>query len=615
MGRIWFNIRKYQHILFFLLIFIIYNLTTAPSVVEIDSGELATIQLLPGVAHPTGYPIFTLLGYVVSKIIPITQKILLLNKLAMLYVFLSLIVFYQTSILLLKHTNISKEISSPFAILSTLLLAFSVTFWKQSVSVEVYSLHLFLLLYTIKRLIIAYENGTKRNWIYFAIALAFAFGNHMTTVMILPAVAFLYFKQNGFTKNSFTLILLMLGVFIPLFIAEYSILILLAHTHPKLNWGDVENVQNLFAHLTGRQYRVWMFSGLAVAKKQLAYFLINLFTEFAYVGLLSVFVGIFALKNLCKDYLIFFSVLALSVIFYAINYDIHDIDSYFLFAYVSFAFFSLFGFLSIYDFLKKQFDKKIIILILLTFPFVELVVSFGSVSQAKNFVFEDYTKEALNLLDKNSLVLTYQWDYFVSPSYYFRYIENFRSDVAVVDKELLRRSWYYKQLGSNYPFVFNGLQKTVNDFLIALKPFETGGKFNSALLEKLYRKIISGIIANNVKVRSVYIGPELVDNELKRGEFVLPQGYELIPEGLFYKVVPKSKYYDLPFKNFSIRFENAPQNRYVKQIEQFVKTMLVRRAFYEMAYNRNEKAKEIVKIYLKKFPGSRLPAMLERLIK
>ena len=46
-----------------LITFIVYCFTLAPSVVHIDSGELAAVQATLGIAHPTGYPIFTIIGH------------------------------------------------------------------------------------------------------------------------------------------------------------------------------------------------------------------------------------------------------------------------------------------------------------------------------------------------------------------------------------------------------------------------------------------------------------------------------------------------------------------------------------------------------------------------
>ena len=56
-------LKKYYGILVSLIILAVYVYTLAPSVVHIDSGELATVQATLGIAHPTGYPLFTVVGY------------------------------------------------------------------------------------------------------------------------------------------------------------------------------------------------------------------------------------------------------------------------------------------------------------------------------------------------------------------------------------------------------------------------------------------------------------------------------------------------------------------------------------------------------------------------
>src|SRR5579872_4422903 len=48
--------------------FIVYLLTLAPSVVFIDSGELATVAATLGIAHPTGYPLFSIVGYLFTHL-------------------------------------------------------------------------------------------------------------------------------------------------------------------------------------------------------------------------------------------------------------------------------------------------------------------------------------------------------------------------------------------------------------------------------------------------------------------------------------------------------------------------------------------------------------------
>ena len=61
-------LRKHYAIATAAIVFIIYLFTLAPSVIQIDSGELAAVQATLGIAHPTGYPLFTMLGYLFLKI-------------------------------------------------------------------------------------------------------------------------------------------------------------------------------------------------------------------------------------------------------------------------------------------------------------------------------------------------------------------------------------------------------------------------------------------------------------------------------------------------------------------------------------------------------------------
>ncbi|MEJ2495676.1 MAG: DUF2723 domain-containing protein, partial [Ignavibacteriaceae bacterium] len=90
-------IKKYYFVITGFVVFIIYLFTLAPSVVQIDSGELATVQATLGIAHPTGYPLYTIVGYLFSLIpLPFT-KIYQLNLLAALYCSAGVSVFVYTS--------------------------------------------------------------------------------------------------------------------------------------------------------------------------------------------------------------------------------------------------------------------------------------------------------------------------------------------------------------------------------------------------------------------------------------------------------------------------------------------------------------------------------------
>jgi len=643
-------VKKYYYIITGFFVFIIYLFTLAPSVVQIDSGELATVQATLGIAHPTGYPLFTIIGYIFSLIpLPLT-KIYQLNLLAAVFCSAGIAVFIYTVKLLLDNlklfstakvkiekkkkdkkrnkndkekkgeseTVLTETLKYIIAIAGGLILAFSETYWLQSTSVEVYSLHIFIMNIIILSILKAYmqvENGNNKTnlnyWLIFSACLALGFTNHMTTILIIPGVAYLFFTQSKFSKAALKKLLLMLAVFFPIIILVYSYLPIRSVQNPILNWGNPTDFEKLIRHITGKQYQVWLFASSAAAKKQLVHFIETLPAQFS-ISLLLSLVGLFTSFFYARKIFVFLIITFLFTVFYSINYEIHDIDTYFLLAYISLAYFAVFGLLKLFKMNKK---KKLILPLGITaiVIVIQFAMNVNKTDQSGIYTYEDYTRTILRSVSQGSIIFSYQWDYFVSPSYYFRYVENKRRDVAVVDKELLRRSWYFDQLNRNYPFLLEELEDVVTNFRAALLPFERSENFNAKLLESLYRSLMTGLVATNIDERDFYVAPELFQGEMQRGEFNLPQGYKLVPDNLLFKVVKGDEYVPASDPDFEIRFSNK-NNYYLERIKYFTGFMLLNRVNYELQYGKFERAK----VYLQKLkiilPDYAIPKSLNNLL-
>jgi len=638
------RIKKYYVVLTSIFVFIIYLFTLAPSVVQIDSGELTAVQATLGIAHPTGYPLFTMIGYLFSLIPLPFSKIFQLNILAAIYCSIGVGVFTYTikycldNILVFRKKNLSKEsakkekkkskeqstekqieIPENFklitAVFGGLSLAFSRTFWFQSTSVEVYSLHLLLItliiFFLLKAYVKSFENDKLSNWLLFAFFLALGFTNHLTTLMILPGTAYLYFSRYKFNSASFKKLALMITLFILVLIAIYSYLPLRASQNPILNWGNPIDWERIYRHVTGRQYQVWLFTSFDSAGKQFNHFWNILPFEF-FIGLLFVLIGLIVSLFRSKTLGLFILISFLFTLFYSINYDIHDIDSYFLLAFIMLAFFSSFGALKILE--MKSLPKNYGLIGLGLVLVIQLFFNFREVDQSGVYTYEDYTKAILNTSPKNSIIFSYQWDYFISASYYYQYVENQRKDITIIDKELLRRSWYYNQINNHDPNIFSGVNNEVDQFLIALQPFERDEKFDANRLENLYRTIMSNLIKTNVSKRDYFIAPELVDQEMKRGEFKIPDGYNLVPHLFFYKVVQGDEYVPAPDPDFQIRI-SSNRNYYIDQVERMVGQMLSNRAYYEVKFGKTDRAKIYLKKILNDLPGFKLHPALQQVLK
>ena len=237
---------------------------------------------------------------------------------------------------------------------------------------------------------------------------------------------------------------------------------------------------------------------------------------------------------------------------------------------------------------------------------IELPVNFNEVDQSSMHTFEDYTLAVLKNADPNSVIFTYAWDYFVSPSYYFQYSEGIRKDVAVIDKELLRRSWYYNQMERDIPNVIKDIKPEINNFLEAVKPFERDENFNPNTIEGYYRSVMTNLVAANADKRTFYVGLELVQNEMRIGSFSLPKGYSLVPDLFMFKVVKGNEYVPAKDPDFTIRFPKSG-NKYTNNIRSFIGDMLAFRARYELLNNKQERAKIYIEKIKRDFPDFRLP--------
>ncbi len=647
-------LKKYFAAFTALMVFIIYMFTIAPTIIQIDSGELTAVQALLGIAHPTGYPLFTIIGFLFSKIPSPFSTALQLNILAAVWCSLGTGLFVYTSKFCLdnldrfrgikknstkdstgkktvrkkgkeKISKTDKPLILPESLKYTasagggILLGLSRTFWFQSTSVEVYSLHIFLISLIIFILLKAYVYEEERKifslknpWIILAVMLALGFSNHMTTLLILPGVAFLYFSKEKSNVSSLKQLGIMLLVFFGLLLIFYSYLPVRASMNPRINWGNPVDLERIMRHISGKQYQVWLFSSTEAAKKQLTYFVNNLTSEYTFTLILSL-IGVFTAFIKARKLAWFLLVTFVFTVAYSINYDINDIDSYFLLAYIMLAYFAVFGIIKIYEIIPQiKYKTAAAAGLIILFAAGEFFLNYREVNQSDTYCFEDYTKAAISSTDKNSVVFSYLWDYLVSPSYYYQYVEGFRKDAAIIDKELLRRSWYFNQIQTDHPEVIEGIKSDIKLFKNALVPFERDEAYNSTLLESLYRKLMTDFAETNADKRSFYFTTEIAENELRNGQFNLPKGYTFVPDVLLYKMVKTNEYVPAADPDFHIRFPMYG-NRYTDMIQNLAGSVLASRALYELRFNKPGRAKVYIDKIRSDFPKYIIPANLRGL--
>jgi len=532
---------------------VVYVTTMNRTLSFIDSGELATVAVTLGIAHPTGYPLFTLLGRLAS-LLPGGEAILRLNGMAALLVALAAGMLVKVSVLLGTTLRSparkgSKSFLVPAAAVGALVFAFSTTVWSESAAVEVYSLHLLLLMIIfyafVRGVVETREEKPLSRWLLlFAFSLGLSFTNHMTTLLLAPAFLYLFFSVHRIRRWSLKVI----AVLAPWFLAGLSLYLYLplrSSQGPVLDWGHPAELERFLWHVSGKQYRSWIFSSMASAEKQFNYFIHHVPSEFGWILLIILAFGVWTLLWEHRRLFVFVSLLVVGCLAYAVNYDIHDIDSYFLLAYIGAAFFIVFGLERILVMAAGKKWSPLLLLTALALPIVQWAGHRAMVDESDNRLVDNYTTTILQQVDSNAVVLTYQWDYFVSASYYAQYVRHQRPDVCVIDKELLRRSWYILQLQRNHPALMARSREKIDAFLKAVYRFEHDMPYNGAVIEKAFNEMINDIIGKSALDRPVYLGPEMGQQ--------FGSAFQRVPEGLLFRLRPIGS--EMKLRPLTIRFE------------------------------------------------------------
>jgi hypothetical protein len=194
----------------------VYVLTLAPGVLGGDSGELQYIPYILGVAHPTGYPLYTFLGWLWAHGVVVGDVAYRMNLLSAVLGASTATVLY-----LIAHHLTARH--AP-ALLAAVLFAFSPTFWMQAIVAEVYTLHTTFVVLVIY-LLLQWEatRPSTRDLLLAAFVYGLSLTHHRVIIMFLPALALFVWltDRSVFTNAKLLLKIAALG-FSPLLLYLYA---------------------------------------------------------------------------------------------------------------------------------------------------------------------------------------------------------------------------------------------------------------------------------------------------------------------------------------------------------------------------------------------------------
>jgi hypothetical protein len=207
----------------FLVSFLVYYDTMAPTVSFWDCGEFIATSYTLGVPHPPGSPLFLIIGRVFSMI-PFSPDIAFrVNLISVFVSALAVMLLYLIIVKVIAHwrggikENSDVIIAFGGALVGALTFAFTDSHWFNAVEAEVYSMSTFftaivvwLILHWSER---AEEQGNERYILIIAYMIGLAIGIHLLNLLALPFIALIiYFRKQSFEWKSFLITIGITGV-------------------------------------------------------------------------------------------------------------------------------------------------------------------------------------------------------------------------------------------------------------------------------------------------------------------------------------------------------------------------------------------------------------------
>lgn len=170
--------------------FAVYAATLAPGILPADSGEFQFVAHVLGIAHPPGYPLYTLLGKL-ATLLPLNSVAWRVNLLSALFAALTLAVAART---VRRLTG-----SAVAGLAAALALGGITTFWAQATTANIRAL---MALFTALMLLLAVEYGgrpSQRGLVALALAAGLAVGHHGSLgLLFIPLAAYLLVADRQF---------------------------------------------------------------------------------------------------------------------------------------------------------------------------------------------------------------------------------------------------------------------------------------------------------------------------------------------------------------------------------------------------------------------------------
>jgi hypothetical protein len=538
-----------------LLIFLLYLKTVVRFLPTGDSGELMAAAWNFGVAHPPGYPTFTILSHI-AGLFPIGTPAFrmdllsaVLDAMATGILGLGILRYFQASSgpAQIKSRGLIPVIG---AVIGAGMLAVSTAFWSYSLVSEVFALNNLLAAVVIV-LMLEWVRRPDKRWLLWMSFLftGLALTNQMTFILLVPGLIFLLIwgimrwrkkVMNSRTPKSAKVVaanpgwkLREIGIGLGFFVIgllPYVYLPVAASHDPVVNWGDPRTLANFWNVIARTNYGTFSFtadSAQGDRLQQLVFLGRYFFNSFTLTGILLALLGVvwFVRRRMAEGIGLGIALL-LAGPFFAMfaNPQLSDpltsgvFERFYILPGVLLAIFVaaggvyvMEGAAQILSRVEQTIWPRTALLagvtIAIAIPLSIGLVRIAPLDMSHDRVAENYGRDLLATLEPNSVLLM-RSDENDTSVVYLQTVLGFRTDVAALDVELLKLSSYVDQQSRLHPgliipfsFYDEGHSSSLVDLVNAnvdQRPVYGAGSFKEDLT-KSFDEVYAGLAYQIVK--------------------------------------------------------------------------------------------------------------------
>jgi len=510
----------------------LYGAGASRGLAILDSGEFLGVAATLGVAHPTGYPLYALLGQL-ATLVPWGDKAFLINLLSAASGAGAAFFVALAAAELSRQLELGPAARAAAVAAAGILALASRTLWSVSTLAEVYALNALFwaaLLWAALRL---RRTGAARELYVLALLAGLALANHATIALFLPAAAVIAWPGRGRARELARALPLAAAVFL----AALSVNLytpLRAAQGPLFNWDDPSTLDTFYAHVAGAQYRGhFLYYGAGGARDALAQYGSSIWANVTPLGAFAaaalVWLFIKKYRGVALALLAYFA----GYLGYCAAYAIPDINYYFIPLHLVVIFAAATGVGAAVGAVGRRFPAARFV----AAAGAAVVVlaagawAFGSnfpYGHRRNFTFaESYGRRLLSVLPARAIFFA-SGDTNAFISWYNVYVRGLRRDVAILSQIRLTSRGYLTAAARRDPYLAVPAEAEVRFFVenaLARGDVAEPGVLLSSD-DFVLRNVIERIIAGNAGRRAMFWGIGDPGGELKR--FIIP--YDVVME-------------------------------------------------------------------------------------